>query len=256
MPDRRGRLAPRLLLLVSLAGCSESGLDEWRLPAALREVSGLAVAADDRLFTVTDEEAVVYEFAMDSGKVRTLLVAGDPARDDFEGIEIVGDDIYLISSTGMLYHVPGGLLGGQISRYTVTSTGLEDICEVEGLGRDGDDLLIACKTNYRKADKESTLVFAWSLETSELRRFLTIPREFNASGIAKAGDRYYVIAARQKRLFVVDATGNVLDVRKLKGHRQAEGVAVLSDGSVVIADEGDNEGGKITRYARVTDIPE
>lgn len=252
-PDR---IAVALVLSIAAAGCSESEVDEWRLPVALREVSGLAVTGDDRLFTVTDEKAVVYELAIDTGDVRTLAVVGDPALDDFEGIEIVDDDIFLISSKGMLYHVPGGLVGGRISRYTVTSTGLEDVCEVEGLGRDGDDLLIACKRNYRKVDDHSTIVFAWSMKTNELRRYFSISREFNASGIAKAGNRYYIVAAKQERLVIVDAAGHVLDVRKLKGHRQAEGVAVLSDGTIVIADEGNNKGGKITRYREVSDIPE
>lgn len=246
-------------MLIALAGCSDAGVDEWRLPAGLREVSGLAADAEGRLFTVTDEKAIVYEFDLNSGEIRTVLLVGEPAADDFEGIEVVNNDVYLINSKGMLYYVPNGLLAGNMpnGRYTVIDTGLEEVCEVEGLGRDADSLLIACKNNYRQEDEDHLLVFAWSLtDGGPVRPMLRVPGEFNASGIAVDKDDYYVVSAKQKRLMVLDRNGAIVDVRKLESHRQAEGVALLPSGEIIIADEGNNKGGRIRRYRSVSDIPE
>ena len=34
---------------------------QWKLPGRLREISGLALTSDERLFAVADEKAIVYE---------------------------------------------------------------------------------------------------------------------------------------------------------------------------------------------------
>ncbi len=252
-------LAVLVLLVVAAAGIvallipvpqEEDALQplaEWRLPAELREVSGLTVLDDEHVLTMTDESARVYVIDITTGEVADFFVPVKPIKEDFEGIELLGDELFLITSKGQLFHFVGSDSGFE---HHAVATGLRDTCEIEGLAVDEQELLIACKTNYDPADAGELLLFRFFPATRRLEPLFDVPvaGTFNLSAIATRKDKIYLLAARQKALIVLSRDGSIERLIELKGHPQAEGIAVMPDGRLVIADEGNKRGGKLTVY--------
>ncbi|HSH75825.1 MAG TPA: hypothetical protein VLA09_09090, partial [Longimicrobiales bacterium] len=72
------------------------------LPGRLDEISGLAVTTDGRLFGHDDERAVVHEIDPGAGAVEKRFSLGDPPlRGDFEGIAVVGERFFMVTSGGL-----------------------------------------------------------------------------------------------------------------------------------------------------------
>ncbi len=89
--------------------------ESWKLPRRLREVSGLAATADDRLFSHDDERGIVYELDPTDGGVLKSFALGSPVpKDDFEGITVVDDHFFMVTSDGTLYEVPEGADGEHV----------------------------------------------------------------------------------------------------------------------------------------------
>jgi len=264
----------RLLAIVTLFGAAACGdvsapaadttpLQRLQLPPALQEVSGLAAVNQHEVLTVTDELAIVYRINLDTGGVEELFSLGDPViAADFEGITIAGSDVWLVTSRGVLYRAIDGLSAKPDTAFEMFSTGLEDTCEVEGLAFDSTRFLLACKENFRKKDRGKLMIHGWSQGEAEAEAevYLAKPleelgsvRKFSPSGVSVTRDTINIVAARQSVLLTLDRNGSLLRMMTLKGHPQAEGITVLPDGSIVIADEGKNGGGLISRYTGVTD---
>ena len=248
----------------------ESRVLQWKLPKRLREISGLALTDDARLFAIADEEAEVVEIDYVAGEVRKRFELGQPVlRGDFEGLAAVDDVFYTITSEGQLYRFGEAEDRGSIG-FVPFDTGLRERCEVEGLAHDPVHaaLLIACKTVYG-ADAEREVWFfrfdlqAHRLEPEPVRVPLNVlagpidKNEFSPAGIAVLPDdeSVVVVAARQRavaRLRMVAGGLEVDEVFRLPGsrHKQTDGVAVLAHGSVLLADEGGNKRGRLARYGQ------
>ena len=120
------------------------------LPGRLDEVSGLAFTPDGRLFAHGDERAWIHEIDPKTGEVGKRFMFGErTARDDFEGIAIVGERFFLISSGGLLYESREGE-DREDKAYRVTDTGLGQSCEVEGreYHHAWDEPLTPCKSTH------------------------------------------------------------------------------------------------------------
>jgi uncharacterized protein YjiK len=264
-----GRRLCVTLIAIALAGsaCDQSApraqpvaeadtVARWTLPKRLREISGLALTADDRLFAHNDERAFVYQIDWQQGRIVKAFAVGDPAiRGDFEEIAIAGVDFYLITSDGVLYRFREGADGEHVA-FEQFDTGLSARCEIEGLTYDGrrDVLLAACKTPRDKALKGRVAVFAWSPQTRAVvpgasfeipARALSGPigaDHFNPSAatLSRDGTRLWLLAGRERALAQVDLTGAVVSVTRLDPakHRQPEGLAIAAGGEMIIADEG------------------
>ncbi len=262
----------RVLIVLTLLGTTACGdvststvdtspQQRLQLPAALREVSGLATLSRNELLTVTDEVATVYSINFETGAVKELFSLGEPViKADFEGITLAGNDVWLVTSQGVLYRAIDGVKGRPDTAFEVFSTGLKNRCEVEGLAFDTTQFLLVCKENFGKKDRDKLMIYAWSPGDSEAREFIAVPfdelgpiRKLSPSGISVEGDTIHIVAARQSALLVIDRAGHLLRTMTLRDHAQAEGVTVLPDGSMVIADEGKIGGGVISRYRPVSD---
>ena len=174
--------AAALSLLVSTRLAAPSSLDdlvrqppsaEWRLPKRLKEISGLAMSDGNRLFAVDDEIAIVYEIDYDNGKLLKAFAFGEPAlRGDFEGLALVEDRFYLLTSDGILYDAKEGRDGDHVS-YNRIDTGLGRQCEFEGLSEDVTPgaLLLACKALRKRADIDVLSIFRWPLGTDRSPEF-------------------------------------------------------------------------------------
>ena len=299
------RRAPALLLVALLMGCGEPAAEspaddvetasaprdvravdpvtapleelfdearvlQWKLPKRLREISGLALTDDGRLFAIADEKAEVVEIDYAEGEALKRFELGEPVlRGDFEGLAVVGDVFYTITSEGQLYRFGEAEDRASIG-FVPFDTGLRERCEVEGLAHDPVHaaLLIACKTVYGPAAASEVWFFRFDLGERRLDPMpVRVPLsalagpigkdEFSPSGVAVLADRQsvLVVAARQRGVARMRMTGDgfeVEEVIRLAGgrHKQTEGIAVLAHGSVLLADEGGNKRGRLARYGQ------
>ncbi|MGE0352695.1 MAG: hypothetical protein AB7Q69_05580, partial [Gemmatimonadales bacterium] len=104
---RFAALLAALCLMPCLAGAQDQ-LDppvaRYRLPRALTEISGLAMNAEGRLFAHDDERGIIFEVDYRSGRIlRSFSLGRRGLRGDYEGIAVVGQSIWLVTSDGTLY---------------------------------------------------------------------------------------------------------------------------------------------------------
>ena len=236
------------------------------LPRKLREISGLAMSPDGRLFAHNDESGVVYEVDYLKGKiVKSFSLGRFAVRADFEGLAIVGDRFFLVTSWGNLYEFSEGGDRNYVA-YKMYRTALTLAHDVEGLCYDPDthSLLMACKEYPGKGYAKSKAVYAFSLETMKLQkkpRFLLplrkLTREtrhklFNPSGIErhpKTGT-FFVLAAQGESVVEISPTGELLGQVTFRGgtHKHAEGITFAPDLTLLISDEGGRKRAELTRY--------
>lgn len=241
-------------------------LVQWALPDQLREISGLALTADERLLAVADEQAVIYELDYTTGRLVKSFAVGSPAiRDDFEGIAVLDGTIWIMSSAGLLYALAEGANGTHVA-YERVDPGLQGECELEGLAEHAarGTLLMLCKESMR--DNVGLRVFEWRPGGSPAEKAIAyvLPesammqaidsKRIRPSGLSvdtSSGD-WIVVAAGQHAIFRLSGDGAFRDViMRLdpKRHRQAEGIATTMDGRLLIADEGGGGPARLAVYA-------
>jgi hypothetical protein len=238
----------------------------WKLPRALDEISGLAIDGAGRIFAHDDEKAIVYELDPVSQRIVKRFAFGDPAvRGDFEGIALAGDRVILMTSDGDLYLGREGKDGEAVS-YTTQATGIGRRCEVEGLSWDegARSLLLACKTPRVKALSGRLAVFAWPLDqrTPMATPVILVPMPAMARRVGhgafspsellidpKTG-HLLLLAARPPAIVELTPAGELVGVARLRGalHRQAEGLALEGDGTLLVSDEANGARATLTAY--------
>jgi hypothetical protein len=262
-----------------------AGKPAWQavLSDELAEISGLAFAPDGRLFAHGDEQGVVHRLDPRSGKIlgnfglettgdepdlgkkRKGTATGNAVVGDFEGIAIAGDRFFLVTSNGVLAEFKEGHNGSRV-RYTAHATGLEPVCEIEGVDHDASagDLLLLCKDSRGKARMTEVRVYAWSVRSGRLdpKPRLVVPyRElarftgasvFNGSAIAvtPGGKSFVLLAGPQQTFAEIGRDGRVLRggafPRGLQ--RQPEGAAFAPDGTLLIASEAAGQRATLSGY--------
>jgi uncharacterized protein YjiK len=250
---------------VSLAAClAGEPAERFRLPAELREVSGLAATADGHLLAHDDERGQIAEVDP-GGKIVKAFTLGPRISADFEGIAVAEDRIFLLTSDGRLLETRDGEPGQPVS-YTLHQTGLGKSCEFEGLAYEPDDrsLLLLCKTAKMKELRGALTAYRWSVPErrpmSPDRISVELPeafrerfgRDFRGSGLDRhpATGQYLAISSLDRVAVVFSRGGELIDAAPLsRAHPQPEGVAILADGRVVVGDEGGKGAGTLTIYS-------
>lgn len=237
----------------------------------LKEISGIAFSPDGRLFCHDDERAVIYQIDPVTGDIIKSFYFGLLVKQgDFEDIEIVGKDFYLITSNGILYKFKEGADDQRVD-YEALDTDLGKHNNVEGLCYDPatNTLLLALKGDPGAGlDKDYKAVYSFYLSShkreqkprfvldkKELKK-LSDEKDFEPSGIARhpvTGD-FYVIAAAGNLMVQLSPDGVVQSVQQLnrKLHDQPEGIAFSNDGKLYISDEGKKQG-TLTVYSEGSD---
>ena len=239
------------------------------LPQQLNEISGLAEAGPDSVFAHNDEYAIVFEIHLGNGRVLRAFALGEPTIEgDFEGIAAVGGKVFLVTSDGLIYAARPGDNAERVD-YTVHDTGIGSRCEVEGLtvAPEPGELLILCK-RLRNGSKSKVRLelYRWTIggEHAADEPWLSLNlkgllkkderAEFRPSAVEwdAADQRLLVVSARNRLMLVLDRDGQLLERRKLSGssHPKTEGIAIMSDGRMVLADEGNQ-----TREGRLAVYP-
>jgi uncharacterized protein YjiK len=272
-----------LLIFTSILGCNyltlndESLLKNYDLngadnkviylPNVLKEASGIAYLDESHILTHNDEKGLVYKINITSGKVIAEFSIGKKEIEkDFEGIALVDDSVYLVSSNGTLFKF--SLFNGKDNiEYEKITTPLSSKNNVEGLCyyENTNSLLLACKSNPGKNYISYKAVYEFDLthmkfidkpkfliSLAELKKKFDI-KDFRPSGIEinpKNGN-IFLISANPEAIVEIDSTGELLNAQELndKKHKQPEGITFLKDGTLILADESNGKKAKITIIA-------
>lgn len=255
----------------------------FQLDDALLEISGLSMSADDRyLVAVQDESGVIYYLDKNNGKIMRQTEFWKEG--DYEGIEVVGKDVYVIKSTGTVYRVQNTSSGEPVTeKYNYD---LNKDNDVEGLGYDKvhDQLLLACKAHpdgrkdmrgiYSFSVREKRLLQepAYLLTLGAIHRYLdtepNIPRldkvkeffageelDFSPSALAihPISGALYLLSSKGKMVLVMNRDNEVIHIEKLQKeeHPQPEGLCFDRSGNMYISNEGKDGHATILMYKTV-----
>lgn len=225
------------------------------LPGALLEVSGLGAYDAGRLAAVDDETGVVFVLDARSGAVVGRIPFG--ADGDYEGVERVGDRLFVLRSDGTLLAVSA--LPDGTAVVAAHETGLSAESDTEGLALDaaGNRLLIAAKRDpggdldpdrhravhaFDLASETMVPGAALVLDLDALESALGVEEGFSPSGLAvhPESGALYVLSSRPPALAELSAEGTLLGAWTLPPDtfEQPEGIAFLPTGELLIASEG------------------
>lgn len=239
----------------------------YTLPKDLREVSGLSYYKPGRLAMVQDELAVVFIYDLTRKTIVDEHVFG--RKGDYEGVEFVNGELYMLRSDGELYHfqpMDGIEMHGvspEIHHIKIELPGKND---VEGLGYDPKLNALLLATKDPATGNPQKPIYFYDLKRSVLWRGPVLTQavlsdmagdkpteEVKPSGLAvhpKTGD-YYVLSANAHRLVVMTRNGKTLSSVALDPNllRQPEGICFSPDGTLFIASEGDGKKGYLLEFA-------
>lgn len=247
---------------------------KYLLPDELKEVSGLSYGGNGAFFMVQDEEGIVFTWDEKSQGVLSAQPFGKP--DDYEGIEVVKGQIFVVKNTGTLFYMNKS--SAESLEAVKVGTFLKGDNDVEGLGYlPGQDiLLLACKAPFLEngeSKKAVRSIYAFDLKSKSLRPtawlYLNMyqlekdlealpqtaeikkiwddfdpekPKCLAPSGIAvhPLSGEVYVLAHRSEMLLVLSETGKVLDAYHLDRElfAQPEGICFKENGDLYISNEG------------------
>ena len=109
---------------------------QWLLPPALNEASGLALADNGSIYIHNDELGEIYRFIPRSNSIlKVASISWPPVGEDFEGIAVHQDSLFLITSDSQLFEVSdfSARENHQVVGARRIATGLQAVCEFEGL---------------------------------------------------------------------------------------------------------------------------
>ena len=227
---------------------------EFSLPAVLQEISGLTVLDGAQLGAVQDEEGDLYAIRMTDGEPVGRIRFGRGG--DYEGLERVGDIVYVLQSDGDLFELRDWNRGRlPKTRNFETRLGAK-ACDAEGLGARGRRLFIACK---EEDEDKLTRVYSFDPERAVTALHLTVdPDDVPGKGDLRisalafhpvTGNMVLLSVERELLISVTDA-GEVVDVWDLKPAEleQPEGLAFLPNGDVFVASESATSFGRVLRF--------
>lgn len=229
------------------------------LPAELREISGLALSRGV-LLAHNDELGRIYSINPATGAVGIFATFRGPVRDDFEGIAVLGDTVWLMTSTGRLYGVKASASSAPVP-FVLHNTGLGKRCELEGLAADAQAgvLLLPCKLLPKNSS--GIVVYRWDVARGALAEPATVqipPAALKKAGAARLrpsaievipGGGLLLLSASPPALLEFDAAGATRGYSRLGArHAQPEGLAIAPNGDLYVSDEGGNGPGSLSVY--------
>jgi uncharacterized protein YjiK len=246
---------------------------EFIMPSGLDEISGLSMSQDkSQLLANNDEEGKIFIVNKSTGAVESEIEFYKEG--DYEGLEVVGESIFVVKSTGTIYEIKN--LGKPEQEVIKHKFFLSKENDVEGLALDikNNRLLLSCKGIGGVGDefRMAKSVYAFDLPSrtleekpaikiqaehchhylgvcethdnlEKLKAFFAAEDEFNLSPSAIAihpiSGEIFIASSRGKVLLVLDADGKILHIEKLdkKIHPQPEGLCFDSDGTLYMSNE-------------------
>lgn len=245
------------------------------LPNILFEISGLSFNANNELGCVQDEKGSIFMYNLKENKIDKQITFGND--DDYEGIEFVDNDVYILSSNGKITWIKN-VNTAQATTSTFDFPFDTDV-DMEGLGYDlkTKNLLVACKASNNENDNDKKLIYGFNLETktyydfplaiisknsllsfikqqglNELIFDISDDIPFNPSAITVDNNGYwYCLASKGKLLIVLNEEKNIVYVVKIEEYLlpKPEGIAFDKENNLYISSEGkDNMQGRILKF--------
>jgi uncharacterized protein YjiK len=255
------------------------------LPELLQEISGLSMGYSDKfLLAVQDESGILFVIDQETGSIKRKIPFGKLG--DYEGVEIVGKDVFVLKNSGTLVCIRN--VDEKEQTIETFNTPLKKDNDVEGLGYDAAHkrLLLACKGNagITKILPNRKAIYGFDLNKKtldtiplitigqlEVQKYLALHAkesrveklveffadrnkfEFSPSSIAvhPLDGNLYLLSAVGNIFMVINFKGEVVYMEHLKGklHKQPEGLCFDSKGGLFLSNEaGDDLPGMIYYY--------
>ena len=118
-----------------------------KLSNSLKEISGMTLLNDKEILAHNDEEGTVFTLKIVDLEMTGKLRRGDgKVQKDFEGIAVVKDSVYMVTSNGVIFNF-NHLTKTETTDFNMYKTSLKIENDVEGLCYDKttNSLLLACK---------------------------------------------------------------------------------------------------------------
>lgn len=244
------------------------------LPYVLEEISGLTYKNPSNVLTVDDESGKIFEYDLKQRKIVHSITFYK--ADDYEGIELVGEDVYVLKNDGDIFHFNYSEEKETISKKYETELHSDNDTEGLGYDRSRNELLIACKEDGHidKSEIEGRAFYAFDLGTKKLSltpRFIIGPKQleafwethksfdyekdrikFKPSAIAThpISGHYYVLSSIGKMMVVVNKKGQILGTYPISPRvlGQPEGICFAPNGDLYISSEGEGDRGYILKF--------
>ena len=234
----------------------ENPSEKYALPDKLEEISGLSYYKKNQLVCVNDEQGKIFIYDINEKKIVEKISFGKDG--DYEGVEVVGDEVFVLKSNGKL---KGFKIGEAFEREIDCSE--PEVVEYEGLGYDPKSkyLLLVAKERTKDVD-DKKMIYAYDFDRKVLFKHIAIPEEqvkdevngkdFRPSGIAvnPQTGQTFIIASDGKKLLILSEKGQKEALISLnpKIYRQPEGICFSPDGQLFISSEGKDGDGYILRF--------
>ncbi len=234
----------------------ENPSQKIKLPNSLQEISGLSFYKNNELACINDEQGKVFIFDLDKKEISEKIPFGKTG--DYEGVEVVGNEVFVLKSNGM---IKGFKIGEAFERQIDCTN--PDVLEYEGLSYDPttDNLLLAAKVRIKDKDDKKT-IYAYSFKNQVLSKYISIPEEavktkiggklFRPSGIAihPLTQEIFIVASQGKKLLILSKDGEKEALIDLNSSlfRQPEGICFTPNGNLYISSEGDGGDGYILAF--------
>ncbi len=249
-------------------------VEKYFLPYVLSEISGLSFLKDQQLITIEDEGNRAFIYDLTKKDIVHSIKFGNPG--DYEGVEVVGDKVYVLESDGDLYRF--NYTEEKEAKSKKIETDLQRKNDTEGLGYDPlrKQLLIACKEDgdTKEYKAKGKAVYVYDLEDEKLKKkaryeislkslkgFFEENRDFKydekrlkfkPSGIAyhPIEETIYIIASTGKLLIVLTRDGLIKATYPIAPRLlgQPEGICFAPNGDMYLSSEGEGDRGYILKY--------
>ncbi len=232
---------------------------KYIMPDALLEISGIALyhGRADSIYAQQDEDGHIYYLKPGDKKAAYSKFAG---HGDYEDIAIMGDQVYLLRSDGVIYTFPFKQVRSGKTAGVKEFKGLLPAGEYEGMYADekSRQLYVLCKACKGDNDKKIGVGYifsaskandlkptgSFSINVKDIEAQLGKSKiNFRPSALAKniRTNEWYILSSVNKALIVTDATWQVKAAYPLSSSLfiQPEGIAFDNQNNLYISNEGD-----------------
>jgi uncharacterized protein YjiK len=238
-------------------------INQWDLPAVLKEVSGISAIDNDRFACIQDERGSIFIFNLSTKNIeQEISFAG---VGDYEGIAVVGETIYVVTADGKIYEVKNYKSGKPgVTNYRTHLTAKQNI---EGLAYDSkNNRLLASVKDQEMNGADYKGIYSFDLATKTMAKEpvykIDLSDPLLANGKKKKSgntiqpseilvhpvtNEILVLDGPGGRLVVLDANGKIKKLHQLAGKAfsQPEGMTFAPGGKFYISNEGKKEPGNI-----------
>jgi uncharacterized protein YjiK len=261
----------------------ESPSEKFKLPEELIEISGIDFYKKSELLCVQDEVGKLYVYDVKKGELKESVKFGE--KGDYEGVAIVRDTIWVLSSDGNLRRIVN--FNTQKQETSEFKTPLNESNDTEGLcyDRKNNRLLITCKDKPGAALKGTRAIYGFDLKTNTISeapvytikieaikiylaqtdRLKSISNEMQSlldpgkgdlsfqpseAHVHPVTDEIYLISSVGNLMLVLNRDNTIQYITQLNAEvlKQPEGLTFLSDGTMYISDEGRDGRANILKF--------